>query len=228
MIHLLFFISSLWADQTLLATGSISKEKNSEIIYLYERYHDSKSRLVIDKSIYKEAQGKTLVEETMKTENGVFLRYDIKQRQSLESGWIAIQDEKVTYGVKDDKGKSTEVRRAVPKDFIVPLQLHPFIKKNWKKLLENKSVSLKLGVWKRQDHYSFFMKKVSSKDGLIVIKMQLSNIILRAFTSPLYFKFDKKTHKIRSYTGPLNLKKKKEDGFTDFIGYVEYDLKKEI
>ena len=221
-------LNFLWADDSLIATGVVSKSKEQPKEFSYERYHDKKGDLIRDRSVYKTTDGTIVLEEFMETVNGKFLRYDVNQKQSDEKGWILIDHKHVVYGVQDENGQLKKVRRNLPKNFIVPLQLLPFIKKNWKQLISGESVSLKLGVWKRKNHYSFYMKKDDAPDDSIIIKMQLSNIILRAFTSPLYFTFDKSTEQIRTYQGPLILKEGEKGDFSDYMGFVKYSLKKDI
>lgn len=228
MNYFYLLMSFLWADESLIATGVITKNEGQAQEFSYERYHDKKGELTRDKSVYKDINGSVVVEEHMETVNGKLLRYDINQRQSSEKGWIVINNDQIIYNVQDREGRLKTAKRSLPENFIVPLDILPFMKKNWERLLKGESVSLKLGVWKRKDHYSFYMKKVESPSDEIIIKMQLSNIILRAFTSPLYFTFDKKSQQIKSYKGPLNLKEGSDGNFSDYVGYVEYELKKDI
>ena len=228
MLYFFILLNFLWADESLIATGAVSKSDGLAKDFSYERYHDKKGDLIRDRSVYKKVDGAIALEEFMETVNGKFLRYDVNQKQSAEKGWILIDNKHVIYGVQDEDGQLKKVRRSLPKNFIVPLHLLPFIKDNWGKLIQGDSVSLKLGVWERKDHYSFYMKKVESPKSLIIIKMQLSNIILRAFTSPMYFTFDKITEQIKTYQGPLNLKEGEKGDFSDYIGFAKYSLKKAI
>ena len=227
MIYFFLLFNLLWAEESLVAVGVVSKNKGQAQEFLYERYQDKRGETVHDRSIYKNTEGLILVEERMEIVNGKLLRYDIDQRQSSERGWIVVKNNSVIYNFINKEGNLKKIKRVLPDNFIAPLSLFSFLKKNWEKLLSGDAVNLNLGIWKRQDHYSFQMKRIRSPEDEIIIKIQISNIILRAFTSPMYFVFGKAKGQIKNYKGPLNLKEKKKNGkFRDYIGYVEYDLKK--
>lgn len=228
MIFLILSASfSVFAAEKVISTGVVYDPSGKEKMFTYERYQDVQGDKILGRAVYKDLKGDTLVEEKIETLKGELVRYDMDQKQLKQKAWIDVKDGKATFNLKKFRKRNYPQTITKPENFIVGLQIVPFVKKNWKSISEGKEHEVKLGVWHRQEAITFDIKKDSAKNGQMVVKMQPASMFIKAVVSPIYFTFDGKTQNLISYKGRTTPKVKRGRSYHDFDALTKYRLVEE-
>ena len=220
LIPLLISIPAL--AETLVATGQVFDKEGKEQKFSYERFQKAEGSKVFDRAVYKDMDGKELTIETMETDGGKLIKYEIEQKQLKQKAWIEVATDKVTFNLKKYRKKNYPKTEDLPNNFIVGLQIVPTIKKNWDKLMKGDELEIKLGVWHRQEAITFDLSKEKAEGNDFVVKMNPSSMFIRAVVDPIFFTFDKNTKNLTSYKGRTTPKVKKGKSYYDFDGLTKY------
>ena len=222
LISLFLSLPSLAAEK-LLVTGEIFDLEGKEKKFLFERYQDVIGDKVLERALYKNLEGDILVEEKLESLKGELVRYDIDQKQLKQKAWVVTDAKTVTFNLKKE-GKGNYPQTIKKKDnFIIGMQIVPYILKNWTALVSGEEFRIKLGVWDRQEAIRFDLQKdKSGQAGQIVVKMKPSSLFVRAIVSSIYFTFDEKTKKLIEYKGRTAPKENRDGDLKDFDGITRY------
>lgn len=224
----LFFAMTLvlcsfsFASESLVSTGEIYDKEGKKKLFLYERFQSKEGDTTVDRAVYKSLSGETLVEESLKTVNGETVRYDIHQKQQKKKAWVEVAKESVTFNLKKE-GKPNFPKTIKRKEnFVIGLQLVPFILKKWGFLMAGKKIPIKLGVWDRQEAIRFDLEKSEAKPGELSVRLRPSSMFVRAAVDPLYFIFDAKTKRLRRYIGRTAPMLGSGDNLKDFDAMTKF------
>lgn len=212
---------SAQAQEKLIFTGELFDKDNKKVAN-YERFQEVKGDRVLDRAVFKTLDGQVMTEEKMDTVAGKLVRYDMGQKQIKQQAWIEVKGGKVTFNLKKEGKPNYPSTIDEPENFMIGLEIVPFIQKHWDSLLKGEEKTIRLGVWHRQEAIRFDLTKVEGKAGELVIKMSPSSMFIRALVDPIFFDFDLKTKDLNSYRGRAVPKINRDGKFEDFDGKVTY------
>lgn len=151
--------------------------------FFYENTRRVNGNRAEARTIYRDREGKSLVEETTIYENGKLLRYTYDQKQVNESGEIELRDGKVHY-VFRTPAKEAKDSESIEPNMIVPDMVPGVVQKNWDQLMAGEAVKTRFLVLERQDSFGFkfFKDKERELDGVPVVDFILkpSSIFIAA------------------------------------------------
>lgn len=134
-------------------------------------------------TIYRDREGKILVEETTTYENGQLVRYTYSQKQVNESGEIDLREGKVHYAFRTPS-KEDKDSESIEPNMIVPDMVPGVVQKNWEQLMAGEAVKTRFLVLERQDSFGFkfFKDKERELNGVAVVDFILkpSSIFIAA------------------------------------------------
>jgi hypothetical protein len=215
------FVSFGYGAEKLMFTGEVV-DKDGQKVYDYERHQETKGTQVHDRAVHKDLDGKVVTEEKMISQDGQIVRYDMDQRQLKQKAWIEVADGKVTFNLKKFRKNNYPQSYDLPANFMMGLQIVPFVQKNWEALSQGKDQKISLGVWHRQEAITFMLSKEEGAEGEMVVKMNPSSMFIRAVVDPIYFHFDTKTKELSKYRGRITPKQDRGGKLYDFDGTVTY------
>ena len=212
---------SLWAAEKLAYTGEVF-DKDNKKVFDYERYESKDGDKVLGRAVYKNLDGQEVFVEKIETLKGKLVRLDIDQKQLNQEASIEVKGGTVHFNLKKPGKKMSTSTESFKDNFIVGLEIVPYVQKHWDKLVKGDDLSIRFGVWNRQESVGFDLSKDKMENGNMVVKMSASSMFIRALVSPMYFVFDSKTKELSSYSGRLVPQIKKGGEFTEFDGSVKY------
>jgi hypothetical protein len=229
MKFILLFFSILYfnlsmATEKLVVTGEVFDKTGKDKKFIYEKYHDTQGDKNIDRAIYKNLDNEILTEEKIETQNNQLIRYEIEQHQLKQKAWIEIKNSEVTFNLKKYRKKNYPQVILKPENFIVGLQIVPFIINHWDSLISGQEKEIKLGVWYRQEAITFKLSKSEAEKDKMTIKMSPTNFLIRAVVDPIYFTFEVKTKTLLEYKGRTTPKVKSGQDYLDFDGVTRYKI----
>lgn len=221
---ILLYVSSTQAlsAEKLIATGEVFDKEGKNKKFNYERYQDVQGDKTLDRAVYKDLEGEVLVEEKMESQNGNLIRYDIDQKQLKQKAWIEVSDKQVTFNLKKFRKRNYPQSIKKKDNFIVGLQIVPFVRKNWDGFLKKEEKEIKLGVWHRQEAITFDLTTDKLDKDQLVVKMNPSSMFIRAVVNPIYFVFNAKDKTLIEYRGRTTPKEKRGKNYHDFDGITRY------
>lgn len=224
VLLILTFVLTLTAGATekLVATGEIFDKEGKVKKFNYEKYEDINGDKTVFRAVYKDLEGKILTEEKMELQKGELVRYDMDQKQLKQKAWIEASQTEVTFNLKKFRKNNYPQTIKKPKNFILGLQIVPFVKENWNYFLKKEEKEIKLGVWHRQEAITFDLSQESLGKNKLVVKMSPSSMLIRAVVNPIYFSFDLKTKRLTEYKGRTTPKEKRGSGYYDYDGITRY------
>ena len=221
-ILVLFVGSFSIAAEELISVGEGFDKKGEKKVFDYQRFREVKDNKTLDRAIYKDLDGNVMTEEKMEMVDGKLVRYDMDQLQLKQKAWVEVTEGEITFNLKKWRKRNYPQTIKWKDNFIVGLQIVPFIIKHWDHLSKGKEKEIKLGVWHRQEAITFDLSREKSGGKEMVIKMSPASMLIRAIVDPIYFHFDKKTKALTSYLGRTTPKEKRGKGYYDFDGLVRY------
>lgn len=221
LVLFLMAIPSLAAEK-LIVTGEGFDKEGKVKKYTYERYQSVEGDKTLDRAVFKDLEGKVLLEEKMERVNNKLTRLDVDQKQLNQQGWIVVQGEKVEFNYKKPRKNNFPQTYNVPKSFVVNMQIAAFIRDNWDKLKAGETAEIKLGVWYRQEIIGFELQKELADGKQMVVRMRPSSILIRAAVDPIYFTFDGTSKNLITFKGRATPKEKSSSSYGDFETVVNY------
>lgn len=220
-IFLLMVVPAL-ASEKLTITGEGFDKEGKVKKYTYERYQSVEGDKTLDRAVFKDLEGKILLEEKMERVKDQLVRMDVDQKQINQQGSIEVSGSSVTFNLFKPRKKNYPQVYDFPKNFVVNMQIAAFIRDNWEKIKGSEVPVIKLGVWYRQEIIGFELSKESLDAKHLVVRMRPSSILVRTAVNPVYFTFDVTTKNLLSYKGRATPKEKIGAQYGDFETVVNY------
>ena len=211
----------LWGAEKLAYTGEVF-DKDNKKVFNYERFQDKQGDKILGRAVYKSLDGQEVFVEKIESINNKLVRLDIYQKQLKQEASILIKDGTVHFNLKKPGEKMSTSTESFKDNFIVGLEIVPYVQKHWDKLVKGEDLSIRFGVWSRQESVGFDLSKDKVENGNMIVKMSASSMFIRALVSPMYFVFDSQTKELSSYSGRLVPQIKKGGEFVEFDGSVRY------
>ncbi len=211
----------LCAAERLAYTGEVF-DQDKKKIFDYERFEDKQGDKVLGRAVYKNLDGQEVFVEKIESINGKLVRLEIDQKQLKQEASIVVKDGTVHFSLKKPGNKISTSTESYKDNFIVGLEIVPYVQKKWDKIKNGDTVPIRFGVWSRQESVGFDLSKDKMENGNMVVKMSASSMFIRALVSPMYFVFDSKTKELSSYSGRLVPQIKKDGDYKEFDGTVTY------
>lgn len=221
IILVTLFCQSLWAAEKRIYTGEVFDKDNKQV-FDYERFEDKIGDKILGRAVYKSLDGQEVFVEKIESVNDKLVRLDIEQKQLEQEASIIVKKGTLHFNLKKPGKKMSTSTESYKDNFIVGLEIVPYVQKHWDKLSKGDDLSIRLGVWNRQESIGFDLSKYKMENGNMVVKMSASSMFIRALVSPMYFVFDSQTKELSSYSGRLVPQIKKNGEFTEFDGTVRY------
>ena len=190
--------------------------------FICEQYQKKENKKIIDRRICKDLNGKILVVEKIERKQNRLVRYDIDQKQLKQKARIELKDDKVIFNLKGNNKKTERKIIDKPENFIVGMQIVPFIIKHWKALAKGERKEIKLAVWNEQKVFSFYLSREKMDEQTMLIRMRPSNFLARLVLGSFYFTMGVKDKVVLQYKGRTNLKEKRDNSYRDYEGLVYY------
>jgi len=198
--------------ESLLSTGKVyfpiaAKEHS----FLYE------SKTLVDgaretiRTIYKDKEGKPLVEEETLYQGGKLQKYVYRQLQMQEGGEVRVRGSKVFFEFLTAKGKKKEDEIDWEENMTVPTDLQRVISKHWSQIKAGESVKVRFLLVERQDDIGFklFHDGEIAYEGRKAAKviMKPSSIIIAALAPSFKLVIDEAPpHRILESVGRLPIR----------------------
>lgn len=156
------------------------------------------------------------------------IEYSVKSEQTGESGLVQVSADKIKIDYKaKDKNQSKEIPR--PKTLVAPANFELWLEKNFALLKEKRSVSVPFLVWDRMETIGFKVTYLGEEtvDGqkMQAFKMNIDNVFLSAFISPIRIWYNQDMTRIQRYRGRVAVQQKSGNGFSPLDADVKYFYK---
>jgi hypothetical protein len=158
-------------------------------------------------------KGAVVMTETAEMKDGQMLHQYVEQLQVGESYELKSEGGKITFstyklvdGKKSDKPiETTTIKPEGP--FITGPLTDDYLKKNWKDLIDGKTLSIDFGVFEVQKLIGFHFKKLSEDKSKVEIEMSASNFFISMVFDPIHLEVSKDGSKVIRFKGRVPLKK---------------------
>ncbi len=234
-IFLLIFFSSffgLFAEaQDYTATVREIDKPDSPALFTIDVTRSLNGDLKTTTALTKE-NGKIVLEEigVVNSKTNELVTYDINQLQTGETGRLKFPGNKVEIEYTG-AGRMTPVK----KDFLKPALLtgppnyEDVIKANFEKLKKDKTLVVNFLVWDRLDTYQFKVTYLGETElngeKTHAFKMNIDNILVAAFISPIRVWFNSDLSQLRKFSGRVGVKNKVDGKYKDLDADVIYAYK---
>jgi len=198
-------ILSFTASAIPLSGTVYEKDTNRKnALYWWQRIEEGDASALKIKLVYTGLDNQEAVIENVLLENGKIKKYSIEHKQTNESGWLEVRDNKIFFEyTKEGKTKTSDEK--LTENLVVTATVADFLAQNTETLMRGDTVSARLGVLDRRETVGF--KFFKTGEGTLVgretvtIKMKPTSFIIAAIVDPLLFTFDKNGMKILEISG---------------------------
>lgn len=198
---------------TKLATADVLVDGKKAFVLERSRRTDAGGHTHLT-STFRDLRGRVVLVMDARMRAGHAVEVTIDQRQSKERGHIRIEPGRVRFEVKTPSGREDAESDALGIIVVGP-ELTTWVASDgpWRRLNAGEDVEFVVAAWNRLETYSFRLSPVPSKDpDELVLEMEPTNVLYRAFAGDMRYVFDKKTRRHLRYRGITALKQKDEDG----------------
>lgn len=143
-------------------------------------------------------------------------RYDYSEEVTYSNGkW------RVSYSEPDESDKGT----LGSPDYtpVIDAGFDEFVRSEWPKLLEDKTVRFSFAVPSRLEWVSFRLIPLQREEGKLTVEMRLSSRLLSWLLEPVELTYDEKTQRLLTYRGLTNIRDKDGEGIKAEIRYTYPD-----
>jgi hypothetical protein len=209
--------TGLLLGQTLAASTSVEKyqgvaKKDGKVSYIekHTTTFGENGKVLKAETDYVAENGEMLGQISSDfTTNLTAPAHTFTDARSGEKHGIRYEDDKIVLFLqeKGEKEQTKKLSEDIAKGgIIVGCQgLHYYLRENFDSFLAKKEIPVKMLIPGKLDYYSFLMKYVGEKDGLVEINVEIDSFFLRMFAPSLTIKYDKKTKHLMSYEGLSNI-----------------------
>ena len=143
-------------------------------------------------------------------------RYDYSEEVTYSNGkW------RVSYSEPDESDKGT----LGSPDYtpVIDAGFDEFVRSEWPKLLEDKTVPFSFAVPSRLEWVNFRLIPLQREEGKLTVEMRLSSRLLSWLLEPVELTYDEKTQRLLTYRGLTNIRDKDGEGIKAEIRYTYPD-----
>jgi hypothetical protein len=209
------------------STGVVYEQdsKRQKELYRYQLEESAADGLDTVKTTFKDLEGQTVFEETAVLKGTEILKDEVEQRQTGQKALVEVKDGKI-YFSKTANGKTTVKDEKLKPPFVMSSTFRRFVASQWPEISKGKTVSIRYGVWDRQETVGFEIFKIGEEkigdQQAVVLKLKPSSFIIAALVSPVIFKFSSDGSKLLEMNGRVAPKKKVGTDFKDLDAEVVY------
>lgn len=198
--------------ENLLSTGKVfypTESKDHSFLYESKTLIDGAREVI--RTIYKDKEGKALVEEETLYQGGKLQKYVYRQLQMKEGGEIRVRGSKVFLEFVNSEGKKKEDEIDWEENMTVPTDLQKVVSQHWKELKAGESVKVRFLLVERQDDIGFklFQEGETNYEGRKALKvtMKPSSFIIAALAPSFQLVIDEAPpHRILESVGRLPIR----------------------
>lgn len=195
--------------------GTIVDKGERRPLYNYIRTAIRENEKTTVKREYFTTSGDLAASEKVVYQGGKVIRMELEHRQTGETGFFEIQDQKVHFQYsKGSKTKSDDEK--LEGNFVSSDEIVPFLQRNWEALEKGETLSIRFPVITRAETVGFKFFKETEREGNMIIKMKPTSFVIAALVDPLFFKMKKEApHRLLEVDGRVTPKKKVGDDWKD-------------
>lgn len=176
-------------------------------------------------AVYSDLAGKPVFEEKTIVQNGQIQKVEIQQHQLGQSAQVEVKGGKIFFALTKD-GRTSVDSEKLEEPFVMSGGVARFIQSKWSDLMAGKPVSLRYGVWYRQDTVGFEFKKVgesgAGENRRVILKYQPTSFIIKALVDPIEFVMNHDGSQILELRGRVAPKLKKGNDYVDLDAEMVY------
>lgn len=220
-----FLVFSLAAhadfNAEIFETGSNKTKK----IYSFSNQVVDKDGISEVTTVYKDTEGKVVVEEKAWLKKTDLVKMEYKQNQMNQTAAIEVKNGKVVF-TKTVEGKIKTSDESLKMPLVISSSFSRFVSENWSKIMSGEKINFRFGSWERMETVGFEVFKIGEgKIGdqpVVEVKMKAANFIIAAIVDPLIFKFASDGSKIIEMSGRVAPKKLSGSNWKDLDADVVY------
>lgn len=176
-------------------------------------------------SVFKDLQGKVVIEEKGVFKKDELISFDVSQGQTQEKGRIEVQGDKVLFTYEKD-GKKKTAQEKLKKPLLTNVNFNAFVVNNWKEIVTGPGVDVRFAVWFRLETVGFKIFKVGELEKLgqkwIQLRMKPSSFVIAALVDPLDFWYAADSKRLQEMSGRVSPKLQSDGSYTDLDCDVRY------
>jgi hypothetical protein len=200
-------------------------EGGTELLFTTTRQYTVNGDKISALTQFHDAKGVLATEETTEMQGTKVLSHYLTQHQVGERGSVVVDGKEIVFKYFKD-GKEKESREKDVENFVVGVNLVPYLKTHWDEILAGKTVSVRYGALERRETVGFDFFKTGEEDiggkKHLVVKMKPSSFVIAALVDPLNFYFDLESRELTELKGRILPKRLEGDKWKDFDGHVKY------
>jgi hypothetical protein len=191
-------VSKEVSGQNLILKADLLDKKSESLLYRFTRvepgvgFEPTELKKIV--RTFTDPSGQIVAAEEVFYQSERLTKIVLDHKQLNESGELEVKDDKLIF--KYTRGGKQKVSEEKYDPTLTAVdQIYPTILKNWKELLQGKTIPIRLPVLDRRETvgFKFFKEKDAQLKGkdVIVIKMKPSSFFIAAIVDPILFYFDK-------------------------------------
>lgn len=200
------------SDETIEKYSGTAKNKKGEIVYIenHTTSFNDKGRVLKAETDYVDKNGTLLGHISSDfTSKLTAPAHAYTDARTKEQHGIRYDGDKIILFLKEKNGKEetkTFTNEIAEGGIIVGCQgLHYYLRENFDDVVSKKSIPVKMLIPGKLDYYSFNMKYIGEKDGLVEFNIAIDSFFLKLFAPSLTIKYDKATRHLVHYEGLSNI-----------------------
>ncbi len=224
-IVLMGFKSISTAEEPFTGKVYLQGTNKGVLLFIQKNYRIQKDNKTIMKHIYTTPEGKMAAEEKVVYINDTLDSYTVNMAYGNCGCVLNREGQKVTFGFTrgDNSKKGTA---DYTKDIVMGPTLNDYVKLKWKRIANGEKVYFMLPAMSLQRLAKFYLEKNPqsqyARPGVMVVKMNISNLIFRAFVEPVDLVYDLETKRIVEIHGKSLLQRKVGDKIENPVVDIYY------
>lgn len=177
-------------------------------------------------AIFRDLQGKEVINEKGHLQGAKILSYEINQGQTQEKGRFKVEGDKIRFEYEGPNGKKKEAEEKTKGFILSTANFNAFVKENWQSLSSGKEMDVRFAVWDRLETVGFTLKKVhesaSGSDKWIELRMKPTSFVIAALVDPIFLSYSMSDQKLIQMKGRVAPKQFKDGKWKDLDAKVLY------
>ncbi|HJZ73737.1 MAG TPA: hypothetical protein VKE51_18475 [Vicinamibacterales bacterium] len=194
-------------------------------LFRYERRVVDAGTAVTSTHITHDPSGAVVVvQSAVHSRSYALQRADLIHRQTGTSASVVVANGEAAFTLNDGERERTSHER-VADPVVAGPTMFGFILAHWNELVSGAPLPIRFAVLERGESLGFVLDRVDGPEGLTVIRMKPTSVLVRLAVAPTYFQFDTASRQILEYTGRVPPLERSGDRLTTLDGRVAYTFR---
>ena len=222
----LMWVSSIsTAEEPFTGKVYLQGTNRGVLLFIQKNNKIQKDNKTIMKHTYTTPEGKMAAVEEVAYVNDTLDSYTVDLAYGNCGCVLNRKGQKVTFGFT--RGDSSKKGTAdYTNDIVMGPTLNDYVKTKWSRLIKGEKVYFMLPAMSLQRMAKFYLEKNPqspyARPGVMVVKMNISNLIFRAFVDPVDLVYDMETKRIVEIHGKSLLQRKVGDKIENPVVDIYY------